>query len=225
MLADQVHGALLEQPGRLARGVALDPAIGRVGGVPGDPGERERAAVDPGSVVVPVGKVDGPVGHHAVEELPGGAATVEGLHGPAAAGDPLLVGVGVGVGPYGRQGVGRRTRAREVAARQLDARRHRMHMGVLESRDQQLAREVDDFGLRADQLAHLVVADGGDALTGDGHGGGAGAGGVQGEDRAAGEHEVGGGVAHVRIHSVRGWIRRFRGRRAAPGRFPRSRAR
>lgn len=71
-----------------------------------------------------------------------------------------------------------------------------MDVRVLEAGDEQPAGEVDDFGSGADQFAHLVVADGGDAVAGDGDGGGAAACGVHGEDRAAGEDEIGGGVVH-----------------------------
>lgn len=69
-------------------------------------------------------------------------------------------------------------------------------MCVLEAGNEQLTGEVDDFGPRTDQFTHLVVADGGDAVAGDGHRGGAAAGRVHGEDGAAGEDEIGGGVVH-----------------------------
>lgn len=75
-----------------------------------------------------------------------------------------------------------------------------MDVGVLEAGEERSAREVDDFGARPGQFAHLVVADRGDAAVGDGDGGGAAAGRVHGEDGAAGEDEVGGGAVH-------GWFR------------------
>ncbi len=51
-------------PGLTLR-VALDPAVGRVGRIPGHPADLEREGVDPCAVAVPVGQVDGAVGHDA----------------------------------------------------------------------------------------------------------------------------------------------------------------
>ena len=54
-------------PGRRAVGQPLDPSVGRVRGLGGDPGELEGAGVDPGAVVVTVGQERRPVGHDGVE--------------------------------------------------------------------------------------------------------------------------------------------------------------
>ena len=75
---------------------------------------------------------------------------------------------------------------------QFEARAHRMDVGVLEAREQQLPGEVDDLGARPDQLAHLVVPDGDDPPAAHGHRGGAAAGRVDGVHGTAGEDEVGG---------------------------------
>lgn len=71
--------------------------------------------------MVAVDQEDGTVGYDGVEPVPGRAAAVEGLHGPAAAGDPLLVRMAVGVGPYRGEGVRRRTGLRKVALPEFEA--------------------------------------------------------------------------------------------------------
>ena len=87
-VADQGLGRLVEGAGRLAGGVPLDPAPRRVGGGPGDPGQLEGAAVDPGAVAVGGLQQHRPVGDHRVQGGPVGAGGAEGVHDPAAAEDP-----------------------------------------------------------------------------------------------------------------------------------------
>ncbi|WP_425558595.1 hypothetical protein [Kitasatospora albolonga] len=99
--------------------------------------------------------------------------------------------MGLGEGADPLQVVRHADRAAQVALAELGAAEHRVDVRVLEAGDQQLALQVHHFGARADQLADLVVADGGDPLAGDGEAGGPGAGGVGGEHRAAGEDQVG----------------------------------
>lgn len=77
-----------------------------------------------------------------------------------------------------------------MAQAEFEARALRVDVGVLEAGEQQLACQVDDFGVRADELAHLVVADGGDPPVAHGHGGGPAAGGIDGVHGTAGEDEV-----------------------------------
>ena len=93
----QGHGALLEHAGRLAAGVALDPAVRRVRGARVDSGQAQRPAVHPGPVAVAVRQVHRAVRHHGVQRLPGRDAAGEGGQFPAAAGDPFLVRVLAGV--------------------------------------------------------------------------------------------------------------------------------
>ena len=78
----------------------------------------------------------------------------------------------------------------EVAQAEFEAGALRVDVGVLEAGQQQPPGQVDDFGARADQLEHLVVADGGDPPVAHGHGGGAAAGGIDGVHGTAGEDEV-----------------------------------
>ena len=61
------------------------------------PASSSAAAVDPGAVTVAVGEEDRPVGDDRVEGLTRRGAAREVLHRPAAADDPLEVGVRRGV--------------------------------------------------------------------------------------------------------------------------------
>ena len=80
---DQGLGRLVEGAGRLAGGVALDPAPRRVGGGAGDPGQLQGAAVDPGAVAVGGLQQHRPVGDDRVQRRPVGAAGAEGVHRPS----------------------------------------------------------------------------------------------------------------------------------------------
>ncbi|GAA3146279.1 hypothetical protein GCM10017687_74030 [Streptomyces echinatus] len=186
--ADQLHRALLERAARLAGGVALDPPVGRVGGAPADPGQLQRPAVDPGTVVVPVGQIHRPVRDDGVQQLLRRRTARERLHGPAAAEDPLPLRMGVGVGAYGGHGLLGRRPSGQIALGQFEPGRHRMDVRVLEAGQQQPAGQVHHLGARPGEFAHLRVSDGGDPVAGDGHGGGGTA--LGGEDGAAGEEQV-----------------------------------
>ena len=146
---DQRHRALVQGAGRAAVGVALDAAVGGVGGRGVDPGELEGPAVDPGAVVVAVGQERRPVRDDPVEVGGGGGAAREGRHRPAAAEDP---------GPVGVRGGVRRDRGEvvlagralgQVAADPLQPALHRVHVGVDEAGRQQAAGQVDHPGARA----------------------------------------------------------------------------
>ncbi len=155
--------------------------------------------------MVPVGEVDRTVRDDGVEQLPGRQTALEALHRPAAAGDPLLVGVGVGVGADPLQVVGHPDGSGEVADGQLGAAEDGVDVRVLEARQQQLAGEVDDLGVRADQVPDLVVADRGDPAAGDGQTGRPGAGGVAGVHGAAGEDQIGLGHGWCSVLGWYGW--------------------
>ena len=92
--------ALLQHADGLTGGVPLDPAVRGVRGRSVDARQGERPAVHPCAVAVTVGQEDGPVGHDRIERLPRRYPAREGIHGPAAARDPFLVGVLGGVGGH-----------------------------------------------------------------------------------------------------------------------------
>ena len=64
-----------------------------------------------------------------------------------------------------RHSLGRR-RAVQVAAQHRHAAHHRVHVGVLEARDQQAAGQVDDLGAGPASSAQLVVGTDGDDPAG-----------------------------------------------------------
>ncbi len=168
----QVHGALLEGAGRGAVRLPLDASVRRVGRGAVDAREVECAGVDPGAVAVPVGEHDRPVRHDRVEHGAGGRAPGEEVHGPAAAADPGGLGVLLGVGGHHRQVAVDGALLAQVAAEHLDAGHRRMHVGVLESGDEQSSVEVDHLGVRVGEGAHRrVVGDGEDPSAPDGDGG------------------------------------------------------
>ena len=94
---DQMGGALLQHAGGLAGGVALDAAVRGVRGGAVDPGQRERFAVDPRAVPVAVGQEYRAVADHVIQRSAVRQAARERFQGPAAAGDPFLIGVIAGV--------------------------------------------------------------------------------------------------------------------------------
>ena len=176
---DEVHGLLLERPHGRAVLVALDPAAGRIGRRRRDPGRRERPRVDPDPVVVAVREHGRAVRHDGVERRRRRRAAGEVAHRPAAADDPLPVGVGVAVDGDTAQVLVGAAAALEAAQRRRVAARPEMAVRVLESGEHHPAVEVDDPRRRPPQPVHLVcVADGGDTPGLDRHGGGGAPGGV-----------------------------------------------
>ena len=87
---DQPHRPVVQRAGGLAPLVALDPAVGGVGRVPGDPGPRERRRADPGAVMVAVRQEHGTAGGHRFQVGGRGDPARERLHGPAAAEHPVI---------------------------------------------------------------------------------------------------------------------------------------
>jgi hypothetical protein len=95
VVVEPVSRPLVQGPGRLpTAGVAFDPAVVRVGGVPTDAADLQRPAVHPRAVHVAVEKEDRAVRDDGVEVLLAGRPAPEVLHGPAAAEHPRLVRVG-----------------------------------------------------------------------------------------------------------------------------------
>ena len=121
---------------------SIRPSAGSaVAGV--DPGPPQRGGVDPGAVPVPVGEERGPAAGDGVQRLAAGQAAGEGVHRPSAAGDPLQVRVGRGVAVDDGQVVRGRRAVPQVAAAQLPARVHRVHVGVDKAGQQRPAAQVD----------------------------------------------------------------------------------
>ncbi len=144
--ADHVHGALVQGAGRVARGVALDAPVGRVGCPGVEPGDLERAGVDPGHVVRAARQEHRPVGDDAVEVLGRGHATGEVRLVPAAAGDPRGVRPGGGVLRDAPQAVVAPGGPAEVAAHAFETALHGVDVRVGEARQQQAIAEVDHLG-------------------------------------------------------------------------------
>ena len=142
----QRHRALVEHPGRRPGLVALDVAVGRVVGARGDAGELQRPATDPHAVVVAVGERDRTTGHDLVELGGGRQAAGERRHRPAAALDPVEVGVGAGVvGDVAEVGAALERQAAQVAPEPLEPALHRVDVRVGEAREEQPAIEVHDL--------------------------------------------------------------------------------
>ena len=131
---DEAHRALVQRARRLAVGVAFDAPVPRVRRVARDPGELQRARVDPRAVSVTVRQERRPVGDDRIQRFLRRRAAGEDVHVPSAAQDPRRVRVGRRVlrdDPLVRvQDVD----LGEVAAEHLEAAAGRMDVGVLESR-------------------------------------------------------------------------------------------
>ena len=149
---DQADRALLQHSGRLAAGVAFDPAADRVRSVPGDPGQFQSTGVDPGAVVVPVRQEHGPVLDHGVEGGRSRQTAGERLQRPAATGDPRVLRVGTGVVADRRQVLLRALERAEIAPAQFKSAEDRVDVGVLEAGDEQPPGQVDPLGPRAGQV-------------------------------------------------------------------------
>ncbi|GAA3421568.1 hypothetical protein GCM10018952_68640 [Streptosporangium vulgare] len=185
--ADQVHRALVQHAARRAVGVALDPAVGGVGGVTGDPGQLQGPAVHPRGVVVALDQVD-----RAVDDVELGAvrqAAGEGRHVPAAAVDPLVARVGGGVGGDPLQIPRQAVDPGQVAPGPLQARLHRVEVRVGEPGGEQPAVQVDGLVAGGGQARDVGLrAHGGDTAVPDQYRLGEGVGGE--EDPAASEEQV-----------------------------------
>jgi len=193
---NQGHRALVQHPGGTAVSIAFDASVGRVGGVGGDPGRRQRHRVDPGAVVVAVGQEYRTIGHQVVERRRCRHATGKGRHRPAATQDPLLIRVVGGIGGDHGLVLAHVVGVGQVAAQQLHAATDGVNVGVLETGDQQPTGEVDHLGSRTDQRSDIDRSDRNDAPAQDRHGVGTRTHRVCGEHRPAGEHQI--CIAHLR---------------------------
>ena len=189
-VGDQRLGRLVEGAGGLAGGVALDPAPRRVGGGPGDAGQLEGAAVDPGAVAVGRLEHDRPVGHHRVQGGQVRAGGAEGVHHPAAPQHPAERGVLGGVAGHGGR-ILLRLDPVEVALGQLEAAGGGVDVGVGEPGQDQPAVEGQHPGRRPAQAGQLTLrTGGGDPAAAHGHGLGPGTGRVAGPHRRSHDHQV-----------------------------------
>ena len=180
-------------PGGAAGGVALDAPARRVGGGGADARQLEGARVDPGAVPVAVVEIDGAVGHERVELGGRRAAGREVVHRPAAAVDPLALGVVRGIGRDDAAVLLAVVRVVEPAAVAREAAALRVHVRVLEAGQQAAALQVDDVRGRADVGLDVgVEADGGDPPAVDRDSRDLAPGGVRRVDGAVAEDEVGG---------------------------------
>ncbi len=143
---DQLDRSFLERTDRVAVFIAIDPSVRRIGRRSREAGDLEGLRVHPGAVMVGVPQHDRTIGDHGVERRGRGDASFEGLHGPAGARDPRLVGpihVFADCAQIGLFGV---RRLEEMAGDEFEAGHRRMNVRVLESRQQRPALEVDDVG-------------------------------------------------------------------------------
>ena len=145
---DEGRRALVQGAARAAVGQALDAAVGRVGGLGRDAGERERGRVGPGAVVVAVVEEDGADRLDVVERGRRRGSAGEGAHRPAAAGDPGAGGVAAarrvegGVARDDPAVVGGRRARAEVAAEPFESALDGVDVRVDEAGVQHPAREV-----------------------------------------------------------------------------------
>ncbi len=194
VVVDPVGRALVQGAGGLAVRAALDPAVVRIRGVPVDPGRLQRAGVHPGPVHVAVEQEHRAVGDDRVQVLLARCAAREVLHGPAAAEDPGLLGVGVGVGGDGVQVGVPPLQVVQPQPEPVASGERRVDVGVLEAGQQQPAGRAHHAGGGSGQARELGLgADGRDPAVPDGHGGREAA---RGQARpGAGDQQVGGAVS------------------------------
>ena len=193
-------GALVQGARRVAVGLALDATVGRVGRVAVMPASSSARVFDPDAVPVAVREVRRPVGHDAVEQLPGRRAarrsapsTSRRRRSTAARGAP------------------RRSRAITASASSAESQwcrsqRSRSTPAITgctcaswkPGTSRPPARSTTSVD-GTDELAHLVVgADGGDAPAGDRDGARRRARHARGEQGSADEHRVGCAAGHAR---------------------------
>ena len=185
-----VRRTLVQAAGRVAVVVALDAAVPRVRRVAGDAAQLQRPAVDPRPVHVLVEQEHRTVGHDRVEVLLARKAAREALHRPAAAEDPRLVRVLVGV-PRDHVEVGvAAEHVVEPDPTQVPTGERRVHVAVLEPGEHQPAGGPHHAGARPRERDDVGgVAERADAVAGHRHPGRPAAAGQS--HAGIGHHEVG----------------------------------
>ena len=155
---DELLGGLLQDAGRLARGVLDDDTSGRVLARARDLGEAQRGRVGPAGVAVVGGEVGRAVGNERVELDTRGQASGEGRVAPALAGDPARV--GMSPGPRADAG-GERGEVEGVVEPQLlerPAAPEQVQVRVDEARRHEAAAQLDDVGALARERTDLTAA-------------------------------------------------------------------
>ena len=164
----EMHRLLLQHAGGVAGGVALDPAGVGVGRRVGDADRLERLGVEPHAVVVAVGEHHRPVRDHGVEFLAGRQSSWEVAHRPAAAENPVTIGVLIRVG---LDRLPRGLATGDLVERALGhavTRRGGVAVGVVKAGKQHSALHVDHARRRSTLLGNVGgMPDGGDAAIGD----------------------------------------------------------
>jgi hypothetical protein len=108
-------------------------------------------------VVVAVRQEDGPVANDLVDHLPRRDAVREDVDGPSTAQDPRSVRMRLGIPAHQVEIRVELVRPAEVAPDPLEAARRCVDVRVLETGQQHATLERNLLGVRADELAHLVV--------------------------------------------------------------------
>ena len=159
-VGEDVAGVLGHHAREPAVGVAREPPVGRVRGVAGDAGQRERRAVEPVGVPAAVRHVHRVAGHRFVQVGPVQRAVHhlriiehEAPHPPAGRRVE-------GLAPQRGLDLGDRPQVRVHAVQLVHAAR--MRVGVDEARRDRHPRGVDHLGVRTDEVPHVVGAAHGD---------------------------------------------------------------
>ena len=152
---DELDGTVVQRAGRLTVGVADDPAVRWIGRRAVDPRYGEGARVGPRDVTVVALEEGRPIWNDRVEQAAVRLAAREGGQRPAAAMDPLAVGVGGRMGGDRFEVRGRIGQVVEVAAPGEHAALDRVDMRVLEAGQERLAVELDHPRSRPDQGPHI----------------------------------------------------------------------
>ena len=166
----ELLGALAQRAaGGAGRRVALDHAVGRVGGVGPDAGEPQCGAVDPQRVAVLGYEKGRPVGHDGVEGGRRGSVAGHDDVAPARAEDDGQLGVGGAEVAHGREVLLARGEPLEAHAEEVAGGLAGVGVAVDEPGQHEPSLEVDDpGGAAAEPPHHAGRTHGGDAAAGDG---------------------------------------------------------
>ena len=166
-----VHGGISQRAGRVAGGIVLDAAAGRIRGGGADAGGRERRRVRPQRVAAGLVEREGPLGQHRVElverERESGGIDLHDLKPGAAIAGTLSQ----ARGDAGLDRCGRQQLIAEAAAAELQRAVGRMGVRVDDPRKDHTAAQIDDLTGRTKPLADGPVrADCDDRVAAERHG-------------------------------------------------------
>jgi hypothetical protein len=150
-------GGLAQQAGGLSLAVAVDDAVGRIGGVAIDPGKLERSRVHPRAVMGFIDQDNWIARRHFVEEGLGLLSGREDRGHPIATGYPRAR-LGCFHAPLDRprDGVGLGAR-RKTASILLHAGKQHVDVGVVEARQYGGAVQIDPLGFGAGARGDFLV--------------------------------------------------------------------